>query len=100
MGTARLGTDNASVLVESCRRLVVVLVVEAVAAKVDGRGRGRLERLLHGLVGARDVEGRRGFEGGRDVVAEGAVGEEGEALARVDGAGLGEERHCFFWLVG
>lgn len=66
--------------------------MEAVAAEVDGRGWRSLERLLDGL-GAGDVERRRGLEGGRHVVAEGAVGEEGEALARVDRTGLREERH-------
>lgn len=88
------GTDNVDLLIEPPSRgsplfLGSLVLVEAVAAEVDGRRRRRLERLLNGL-GAGDVKRRGGLEGGRNVVAKGAVGEEREAFARVDGAGLRE----------
>lgn len=101
-GRAGLSADNADLLVEPPSRggdprvLGGLVGVEAVAAEVDGAGRRRLEGLLDGL-GARDVERRRRLERGRHVVTQGTVGEEGEALARVDRAGLGEERH-FSWV--
>jgi len=55
--------------------------------KVDGRW-GRCWGLLNALAGAR----RAGFESGTDVVAQSAVGENGETLAGVGSGGL-IERH-------